>query len=104
MFGSKDRLEKKLRESGGKIAPAKITATKKGKVAISHGNTAAQQLGSAHFNWKLTLQVTPDNESPFAAEVKEPYPEHGGGPSVGDAIGVLYDPSDHSKLVVDHSS
>jgi hypothetical protein len=104
MFGSDKRLEKNLRESGGKTAPAEITATKKGMMAISSGGDAAQLAASAHVNWKLTLRVTPDNETPFEAEVKEPYPEMGGGPSVGDTIGVLYDPNDHSKLVVDHSS
>ena len=104
MFGSSDRLEKKLREGGGKTAPAQITAAKKGKFAISTGGDAAQQVASAHINWKLTLHVTPDNETPFDAEVKEPYPEMGGGPSVGDTIGVLYDPNDHSKLIVDHSA
>jgi len=104
MFGSAERLEKKLREGGGKTATAKITAAKKGKMAISTGNDAAQQAASAHVNWKLTLQITPDNEAPFEGEVKEPYPELSSGPSIGDAIGVLYDPNDHSKLVVDHSS
>jgi hypothetical protein len=104
MFGSAGRLEKKLRESGGKAAPAEITAAKKGMMAISTGNDAAQQAASAHVNWKLTLRVTPDSESPFEAEVKEPYPEMGGGPSVGDVIGVLYDPNDHTKLVIDHST
>ena len=104
MFGSADRLEKSLRDGGGKTAQAKVTAAKRGKFAISTGNDAAQQAASAHVNWKLTLEVTPDNESPFEAEVKEPYPEMGGGPSIGDTIGVLYDPNDHSKLVVDHSS
>jgi hypothetical protein len=104
MFGSAERLEKKLRKSGGKAAPAEITAAKKGMMAISTGNDAAQQAASAHVNWKLTLRVTPDSESPFEAEVKEPYGEMSGGPSVGDVIGVLYDPNDHSQLVVDHSS
>ena len=104
MFGSAERLEKKLREGGGKTATAKITAAKKGKMAISTGNDAAQQAASAHVNWKLTLQITPDNEAPFEGEVKEPYPELSSGPSIGDSIGVLYDPNDHSKLVVDHSS
>jgi hypothetical protein len=103
MFGSAERLEKELRESGGRTAQAEITVAKQGKFAISHGNDAAQQAASAHVNWQLTLRVTPDNESPFDAEVKESYPEMGG-PSVGDTIGVLYDPNDHSRLVVDHSS
>jgi Short C-terminal domain len=104
VFGSAERLETELRESGGKTASAQITATKKGKFAISHGNDAAQQAASAHVNWTLTLQVTPDDEALFEAQVKESYPELGGGPSVGDTIGVLYDPNDHSRLVVDHSS
>jgi len=104
MFGSAERLEKKLRESGGKTATAEITTAKAGKMAISTGNDAAQQAASAHVNWKLTLRVTPDGESPFEAEVKAPYPEMGGGPSVADTIGVLYDPNDHTKLVVDHST
>jgi hypothetical protein len=104
MLGSAGRLEKELREGGGKTAPAQITAAKKGKFAISTGNDAAQQAASAHVNWKLTLQVTPDNEAPFGAEVKESNPEMGRDPTVGDTIGVLYDPNDHSRLVVDHSS
>lgn len=104
MFGSAERLEQKLREGGGKTAPAQVTAAKKGKFAISTGNDAAQQVASAHVNWKLTLRVTPDNEASFAAEVTEPYPELGSRPAVGDTVGVLYDPDDHSKVVVDHSS
>lgn len=104
MFGGAKRLEKDLRESGGKVAPAQITAAERGKFAISTGGDAAQQAASAHVNYKLTLRVTPDSEAPFDAEVKEPYPEMSSGPSVGDTIGVLYDPNDHSKLVVDHSS
>jgi len=104
VFGSAERLEQKLREGGGKTAPAQVTAAKKGKFAISTGNDAAQQVASAHVNWKLTLQVTPDNETSFAAEVTEPYPELGSGPALGDTVGVLYDPDDHSKVVIDHSS
>jgi hypothetical protein len=104
VFGSAARLEKKLREGGGKTAEAQITAAKKGKFAISSGGDAAQQVASAHVNWKLTLQITPENESAFSAQVTEPYPEMGAGPSVGDKIGVLYDPNDHSRVAIDHSS
>jgi Short C-terminal domain len=103
MFGSTDRLEKKLRNGGGKTAPAKITEAKPGRFAVSSGGDTAQLAASAHVNWTLKLQVTPDGESPFDAVVKEPYPEMGGGPSVGSTLGVLYDPNDHTKVVVDHS-
>lgn len=104
MFESADRLEKKLRNGGGKTASAQITSAKPGRFAISSGGDAAQQVASAHVNWTLKLQVTPDGEAPFDAVVKEPYPEMGGGPSVGTTIGVLYDPNDHTKVVVDHSA
>lgn len=104
MFGSAGRLEKKLRAGEGKAAPAQITEAKPGHMAISSGGDAAQQVASAHVNWRLKLRVTPDGEAAFDAEVKEPYPEMGGGPSVGSTIGVLYDPNDHSKVVVDHSA
>ncbi len=104
MFGEAERLEKRLRDGGGKTAPAQITEAKAGHMAISSGGDAAQQVASAHVNWKLKLHVTPDGEAAFDAEVKEPYPEMGGGPSVGSTVGVLYDPTDHSKLVVDHSA
>jgi hypothetical protein len=102
MFGSAGRLEKKLREGRGKTAPATVTEAKKGHMAISTGGDAAQQVASAHINWTLKLQVTPDGEATFDAEVKEPYPEMGGGPGIGSTVGVLYDPNDHSKLVIDH--
>jgi hypothetical protein len=104
MFGSQERLEKKLREGDGKTATAEVTATKKGIVAISSGGDTAQLAASAHVNWKVTLQIAPDDGAPFQVTVTEPYPELGAGPSVGDKIGVLYDPNDHSKVAIDHSS
>ena len=84
-------------------APATIVEANKGHFAISTGGDAAQQVATAHVNWKLKLSVTPDGEAPFDAEVKEGYPEMGMGPHVGSTIAVLYDPNDHSKVVVDHS-
>ncbi|HSO97035.1 MAG TPA: SHOCT domain-containing protein [Acidimicrobiia bacterium] len=57
----------------------------------------------AHIN-SLTLQVAPDGEAPFEVVLKETYPEMSGGPTVGSAVGVLYDPNDHSKVVVDPST
>lgn len=104
MFGSADRLEKQLRNGGGKTAVAHILEAKKGRFALSSGGDAAQQVASAHINWTLTLQVAPGGESPFDAVVKEAYPEMSAGPAVGSALGVLYDPKDHTKVVVDHST
>ena len=67
MFGSTDRLEKQLRNGGGKTAVAHIVEAKKGRFALSSGGDAARQVASAHINWTLTLQVAPDGESPFDA-------------------------------------
>jgi Short C-terminal domain len=100
-YGKESRQEKKLRESG-KPAHATITEAKKGHFAISSGGDAAQQVASAHVNWKVKLRVTPEGEEPFEVEVKEGYGEMGMGPQIGSTVPVLYDPSDHSKVVIDH--
>jgi Short C-terminal domain len=100
-YGKEGRQEKKLRESG-KSAQATIVEAKKGRFAISSGGNAAEQVATAHVNWKLKLHVTPDGEAAFDAEVKEGYAQMGMGPTVGSTINVLYDPNDHSKVVVDH--
>ena len=104
MIGSAGRLEKDLREGGGLTAPAEVTAAKQGRWTRSSGASAADQAMSATVTWKLGLRVTPDGEEPFDAEVKEPYQKMGGGPIVGQTLGVLYDPSDHTRVAIDHSS
>ena len=101
MYGKLSRLEKKLREIG-KTAPATIVEAKKGRFALSSGGDAAQEVASAHINWKLKLSVTPDGEPAFDAEVKEGYGEMGLGPAIGSTVNVLYDPNDHSKVVIAH--
>src|SRR5271157_1529403 len=103
MFGSADRLEQELRDGGGRSAPAEVTEAKAGRFATSHGNTVAEQMESSTVTWKLKLRVTPDGDVPFDAAFKAPFPQLSG-PSVGETLTVLYDPSDHSKIAVDHSS
>ena len=83
---------------------ATIVEAKKGHFAISSGGDAAQEVASAHINWKLKLHVTPDGEAAFDAEVKEGYAEMGLGPAVGSTVNVLYDPDDHSKVVIAHQT
>src|SRR5215471_10459247 len=101
-YGKESRQEKKLRESG-KSASATIVEAKKGHFAISSGGDAAQEVATAHVNWKLKLHVTPDDEAAFDAEVRGGYAEMGMGPQVGSTVPVLYGPNDHSNVVVDHS-
>jgi hypothetical protein len=103
-YGKSSRRENKLRDGTGKPAQATILEAKKGRFAISSGGNAAEQVASAHINWKLKLRVEPEGEAAFEAEVKEGYAEMGMGPQVGSKIAVLYNPDDHSSVVVDHST
>jgi hypothetical protein len=103
MFGSANRLEKKLREGGGHAASAEVVEAKAGRMVNSHGSTAAEELATSTVTWTLKVHVTPDGEAPFDADFKAPFPQMGG-PTVGETLGVLYDPNDRTKLVVDHSS
>lgn len=103
MFGSANRLEKKLQEGGGRSASAQVLEAKAGRMVYSTGNTVAEELETSRVTWKLKLHVIPDNEVAFDAEFKAPFPQTGG-PSVGETLAVLYDPNDHTKIVIDHSS
>ena len=47
---------------------------------------------------KLTLRVEPENGAPFEATVKASFTHHR--PRTGGSIGVIFDPSDHSKLAI----
>jgi Short C-terminal domain len=102
-YGKESRQEKKLRENG-KSAPATIVEAKKGRFAISSGGNAAEQVASAHVNWKVKLRVTPEGEEPFEVEVKEGYAQMGMGPQIGSTVPVLYDPNDHSNVAIDHDT
>jgi hypothetical protein len=99
-----DRLETALRAEGGIAAAAEITRAKPGFWTRSSGASAADQVASAKVTWKLQLRVTPDGEEPFDAEVKAPYPKMGPEPRVGQVVGVLFDPSDRSRIAIDHSA
>jgi hypothetical protein len=98
MFG-KDRLEKKLREQGRR-AQAEVLEAEQGGYGVTEGNPAFA--GATEVVWKLKLQVRPEAGEPFEAVVKARFPQFGS-PRKGLVLGVLYDPDDHSKVVVDES-
>lgn len=102
MFGNDRALEKRLRKGAGKTARAMIVDAKKGHWVSSTGGNESQLANSAKVTWTLTLRVTPDGEPPFDATVKEAF-RAGGRPTINDDIKVLYDPQDHSKVVIDHT-
>jgi hypothetical protein len=101
MRGNAEPLEQRLREGGGKTARAMITATKPGKVVTSDDPA---QAGIPQVVWKVTFRIFPDDRSPFNTVAKVLYPQKGGGPPAGSEVGVLYDPRDPSKLVIDRSA
>src|SRR5260370_13534628 len=94
-------LEQRLRESGGKTARAQITATKPGKALKSEAPVYG---GIPQVVGKVSFRIYPDDRGPFTTVAKLPYPQKGGGPPVGTEVGVLYDPRDPTKLVIDRSA
>jgi hypothetical protein len=93
MFGSHDRLEKHLRETGRKAGAVVIdsqqTFTK--KTSTSRGVDVV---------WKVKLEVRPTGEPEFEAEIKQYFRETTT-PLPGAKLEALFDPGDHSKVVID---
>ncbi len=98
MFGNNKRLERKLSEHGAR-AQAEVLEAAQTHVAITTGNEAI--VGNTEIVWKLRLRVMPEGGEPFEAEIKERFPQLGG-PATGQIVNVLYDPEDHSKVVIAH--
>jgi hypothetical protein len=103
MFGRNKRLERQLEERGGKEAWATVLTSKQEWASTGGVNVAPGQAGSASIHQKLTLRVEPDGDSPFEATVKQVFNDTHGWPipQEGWSVTVLYDPNDHSKLVLD---
>src|SRR5512142_1478031 len=98
MFGSNKRLERRLQERGVR-APAQVLEATQTHMAITTGNEAI--VSNTEILWKLRLRVQPGTAEPFEVEVKESFPQLGG-PVAGQTVGVLFDPDDHSKVVIAH--
>jgi Short C-terminal domain len=99
VFGRDKKLEERLREHGCR-AQAVVLEAESG-VGVTVGNPA---LGRQHRGrLELKLQVQPEGEPEFTADVKARFPQFGG-PRQGTPLSVLYDPDDHSKILVDQST
>jgi hypothetical protein len=103
MFGRNKRLERQLEEHGGKEAWATVLESKQEWASTGGVNVAPGHAGSLSIHQKLKLRVEPDGESPFEATVKQVFNDTHGWPipQEGWSVTVLYDPNDHSKLVLD---
>lgn len=104
MLGFHPKLRHDL-EKNGQRALAKVREAKRTRVAATTGNAPADQVANQKVLWKLVLQVEPDGQEPFEAKVEEmlsyginvePSERH-------YRLAVLYDPSDHSKVLIDQS-
>lgn len=104
MLGFHPQLRREL-EKRGRRALAKVREATMTHLAEATGNAPADLVQSQKNLWKLVLQVEPDGEEPFAAKLEEwhtsqdkiePSERH-------YQFVVLYDPADHSKVVIDHS-
>jgi putative oligomerization/nucleic acid binding protein len=103
MLGHNKRLERKLKEHGGIRAWATVLASEKQWASSGGANVSPGQAGSMTIHQKLTLRVEPDGEPPFEATVKQVFNDSYGWhiPQDGYSVKVIYDPTDHSKLVID---
>jgi hypothetical protein len=99
MFGFHPLLRHEL-EKKGKRAFATVVECKETHLLETAGDPSV--VSSTERMWKLVLRVEPEGEQPFEAKVDEYLPQLSA-TSVGDKFPVLYDPDDHSKVVVDHS-
>jgi hypothetical protein len=96
MFGSQKRLERKLSEEGGVVAWATIVDAHTQWTSGSNYANDPYSIRSHHM--KVKVRVEPDGEPPFEetfAQTLEPPV-----PMAGFQAKVIYDPADHSKILI----
>jgi hypothetical protein len=103
MLGHNKRLERKLKEHGGERAWATVLESNKEWASTGGANVSPGQAGSITIHQQLKLRVEPDGEAPFECTVKQVFNDSYGWhiPQEGYSVTVIYDPKDHSKLVID---
>jgi hypothetical protein len=97
MFGNHELLERKLRKKG-KAATATVLTFHK---TISMTESVNGSIPVTKYLCTVDVSVQPGGEPAFETTTDAWF--SGLEPSPGTVVPVLYDPSDHSKLVVDHS-
>jgi hypothetical protein len=100
-FGGDRRLEANLRQRGRPATADVSDAERTHALRAAGEHTATGQNPTA--TWRLRLQVKPDGETPFDADLTEAIPL-GEEISVGQSMAVLFDPNDHSQVAIDHGS
>jgi hypothetical protein len=93
------RKQRKLEEDGTKAQATILEIADKG-LAITSGQEAI--VSDTEIARKVHLKVTPDSEPEFEVTQRFRFPQLEV-PRVGDLLGVIYDPSDHDKIILDQS-
>jgi hypothetical protein len=91
MFGSQERLHKRLQAEG---LPA--------QAAVVRSEPTTWTMGSGHMatdrKWKVRLRVTPEGDEPFEVDLAV-YFKIGQPPNEGSTMRVLFDPKDHKTMI-----
>ena len=93
------RLKKQLEEKGQRAKATVLEIAEKG-MAVTHG--AEGVVANTELALKVKLKVQPENEPEFEVEERFRFPQMAV-PSAGSVVAVIYDPADHSKLMLDDS-
>jgi hypothetical protein len=99
MFGHHELRERKLRKNG-KTAIATVLECRRTNWSETTGNPGL--VGNTRVECKLKLRVEPAGETPFEAATDALFGQFSI-PSEGMPLRVLYDPSNHKKVAIDHS-
>jgi hypothetical protein len=100
MLGHHPLLSRRLRKEGRR-AVATVVEAKRTQYTETVGNDAI--VGNTSILWKVVVSVEPPGEPPFQAELDVLLGQLSS-TSPGDHFSVLYDPNDHSKVIVDQSA
>jgi hypothetical protein len=93
------RLQKELEEKGKRASATVVDIADKG-IAVTRGQ--AGPIGNTEIARKARLRVTPEDEPEFEVAKRFSFNQLSV-PDVGDVVAVLYDPSDHDKILIDGS-
>jgi hypothetical protein len=101
MLGKLSRRTRRKLEEHGKRAPAIVLEIAERGMSVTSG--PAGLISSTELALKTKLRVEPADETPFEVDQRFRYPQLAI-PSVGTRVAVLYDPSDHDKIMIDRSA
>jgi hypothetical protein len=99
MFGYHPLLERKLRKDGRR-AFATILGAERTHLLNTAGDPSV--VSNTTRMWKLVMRVEPDGEPPFEAKLNGWFGQTDD-PRAQEQYVVLYDPDDHSKVIIDQS-